>query len=468
MTRPSSLNSGAFRFALLIAGIFALGSIVLLAVVEHSLRSYAAEATAVGLRSEMAGLAEDWPDGGKQEVIATIRRRQRSSYEQPFHYLMVDAKGRRLAGDLPAAAARVGWGQVSFMDDSPAPDEQGHAELLQSLGARMADGSLLVVATDTFDVQNLRHRLAAFTIWSSIALTLLALVGGYVIGLVFLRRLDRVNGAVARIMSGSMSERLPAIGMSPEFDHLSRNLNAMLDRIAALMEGLRQVSTDIAHDLRTPLTRLQQRLEVMRGAGSTEAYEAEIDAALAQIDEIHAIFRALLRIGLIEGGEGRSRLEPVDLSALLELVVDAFRPVAEDGLKSLSADLQKEVVVLGDRELLAQLFTNLLENALVHTGAGTRISVALQREGSVATVCVADDGPGIPLEEHGKVLRRFYRRDSSRNMPGSGLGLSLVAAIATLHNADLALADNGPGLRVTLGFDLGRPEQLLAREPRIE
>jgi signal transduction histidine kinase len=452
VTKPSSFNSAAFRFALLIAGMFALGSVLLLTIVEHSLRAYAAEATAVSLQAETAVLTEDWPDGGKQEVIDTIRHRQRSAYEQPFHYLLLDARGKLLAGDLPLTAARSGWGRVTFVDDAPQPGELSDPETLQTLGTRLADGSLLIVGTDTFDVQRVRHRLAAFTIGSSVALTILALIGGYFIGLMFLRRLDRVNAAVARIMAGSMSERLPPIGMSPELDHLSSNLNAMLDRIAKLMEGLRQVSTDIAHDLRTPLTRLQQRLEAMHNSGTVEAYELGIELALAEIDEIHVIFRALLRIGMIEGGERPQPLIAIDLSELVGRVAEAYRPVAEDAGKIFESVIGAGITVLGDAELLAQLFTNLIDNALVHTPDGTRITVALHLEAGHAIVTVADNGPGVPADERGKILKRFYRLDQSRHTPGAGLGLALVSSIAAVHGSELLIADNHPGLKVTLRF----------------
>ena len=453
MKRLSSFNSGAFRFALLIAGMFALGSVVLLGVVERSIRSYADEATVVGLKSEMSILTEDWPDGGKSELIDTINRRQKSSYEQPFQYLLTDARGRRLAGDLPPGAAKIGWSRIAFVDDMAARGEPADPEILQTLGTRLPDGAILVVGTDTFDVQKLRHHLASFTIWSSIGITLLALIGGYFIGLVFLRRLERVNAAVARIMAGSLSERLPTIGMSPEFDHLSRNLNAMLDRMAGLMEGLRQVSTDIAHDLRTPLTRLQQRLESMRAGGSTAAYEAGTEAALAQIEEIHVIFRALLRIGLIEGGERRQELNPVDLSELVERVTQAYQPVMEDAGRPFSVQIKPGQSTLGDSELLAQLLTNLIDNALVHTPEGTAIGVTLFRDDLRPTVTVADAGPGVPSDKREKILTRFYRLDQSRHTPGAGLGLALVASIAALHGAELSIEDNGPGLRVRLRFD---------------
>ena len=451
MTRSTSLNSGAFRFALLIAATFALGFLLIFVVEQHSIRRYADEATAVGLRSELAVLTEE-PESDDGELIETIRRRQRAAYEQPFHYLLMSATGRRLAGDLPAESGGLGWGRVRFVDDRPAVGERGDPEVLQSLGRKLPDGSLLVVATDTFDLQNLRRGLASLTAWSGIAVTLLALIGGYVVGLVFLRRLGRVNDAVSRIMSGDLAERLPAIGMSPEFDHLSRNLNMMLERISALMEGLRQVSTDIAHDLRTPLTRLQQRLESMKGSPSPSAYEAGIDAALVQIEELHATFRALLRIGLIEGGESRQALHPVDLSELAGRVTEAYRPVLEDADRPFAIAIQRGTWVLGDPELLALLLTNLIDNALMHTPAGVAISVSLAEEGSGTVVCVADRGPGIPADQRRKVLTRFYRLDASRHTPGAGLGLALASAIAALHRAELLLEGNGPGLKVTLRF----------------
>ena len=451
MSRLSSFNSGAFRFALLIAGLFALGSLVLLAVVDGSIEAYAQEATVVSLKAETATLMQDWPEGGLAELRDAIAPREQLAIEQPFQYLLLDAHGRRLAGRLPMAAAHSGWGAVAFADDREG-ETAARPEILRTLGTRLADGALLVVATDTFDVQKLRHRLAAFTIASSIALTLLALIGGYAIGLVFLQRLARVNGAVARIMTGDLAERLPTIGMSPEFDHLSRNLNAMLDRISALMDGLRQLSTDIAHDLRTPLTRLQQRLEAMRGSASPEEYEAGIEAALAQIEALHAIFRALLRIGLIEGGEQARKLETVDLSELVAWVAEAYRPTAEDAGRRFSLTITEGLQAAGDAELLAQLLTNLVDNALQHTPQGVAIGMALRREGGRVVIAVSDEGGGIPPDQRDKVLTRFYRLDASRHSPGAGLGLALVAAIAALHRAELVLADNRHGLRVELHF----------------
>ncbi len=446
MKGPNTFNSAAFRFALLIAGLFALGSIAILAVVQHSLQSYAAEATAIGLRAETAALMDVVSLAGNQQLALTIRRRQQLPYEAPFQYLLTGADGSVLAGDLPAAAAQRGWGRVVLAGD------RGDAETLQSLGTRLPDGSLLVVATDNFDVQQVRGRVVDFTIGSSVAIAMLVLVGGYFIGLTFLRRLGGVNHAVARIMSGRLDERLPAIGMGAEFDELSQNLNAMLEWISTLMDGLRQVSTDIAHDLRMPLTRLQQQLETMRGSASVAVYEAGIEQSLAQIDFIHTIFRALLRIGLLEGG-GRSQPFPqFDLSELVGRVAEAYRPVVEDAGKTVEIMVDSGIHVPGDGELLAQLLANLVDNAVVHTPEGTRIEVSLHREGDGAVVTVADDGPGVPESERSRILRRFYRLDQSRSTAGAGLGLAMVAAIAGRHGAKLSIENNNPGLRVRLGF----------------
>lgn len=452
MRPAASFNSGAFRFALMIAALFALGSVALLFVVERTIRSYADEATAIGLKSELGTLAHALPDRGMAGLVDTISHRQSTDYEQPFQYLLVDARGKRLAGNLPANAARLGWGQLQFADDPGGTGAAGATEIFQSLGTRLGNGAILVVATDTFDVQKLRQRVDAFTIWSGIGITIVALIGGYVIGNLFLRRLERVNEAVARIMAGSLSERLPRIGMSPEFDHLSQNLNLMLDRIGELMEGLRQVSTDIAHDLRTPLTRLRHQLEGLRDYDSLDAYRNGVAVALDQTDDILAIFRALLRIGSIEGGAGRQLLGPIDLSEVAERVANLYRPLAEDQGKAFIVRIEPGVVVVGDAELIAQVFANLLDNALKYTPIGAIITVSVEEADRLPTAIIADNGPGVPALERDKILRRFYRVDTSRGLPGAGLGLSLVAAIARMHQADVRIGDNNPGLHVRLTF----------------
>ncbi len=452
MRRAEIFRSGAFRFASLLALLFAAGSLILLWTVESSISRYAQEAIAGSLQSEAAVLSTEDREGGRKALLTAIQRHRHSAREQQFRYLFEDADGKILVNDLGGGRAGLGWGTVLIADDDVGTDREGGIEQLKSFGTRLSDGSLLVIATDAYDVQELRHRLNLFTIWSGAGISLFALVGGFVIGGLFMRRLDRVNESVSRIMEGNLAERLPTIGMSPEFDALSANLNRMLDRIGALMEGMRQVSTDIAHDLRTPLSRLRQHLEATRESSSIENYDAGVELAIAQTDNILTIFRALLRIGSLEGGIGRQRFGVVDLSEIMNRVYLAYQPVAEDLQKVLVADHMADISVQGDGELLAQMFTNLIDNALGHTPPGTQINSTLSSVNGQVIASISDNGPGIPDSERSKVLARFYRLDRSRNMPGSGLGLALVAAIAALHEIRLSLENNTPGLRVELKF----------------
>ncbi|QCB36669.1 HAMP domain-containing protein [Sphingobium sp. PAMC28499] len=443
------LRSAAFRFAVLLALIFAIGAGALLFTVRSQIGNYAAEATSGRLKAEIAILGGEYAQLGQSGLTDAIARHQSVGDDAQFHYLLVDAQRRRLAGDLPVSAARVGTYALEMVEHDSGPIS-GRLEKLTALGTSLPDGLTLVVATDNFDVLDLRSRLLAYTLLSGVGITLFVLVGGFLAALIFLRRLERVNLAVSRIVEGERKERLPMIGFGPEFDGLARNLNIMLDRNEAAMEALRQVSTDIAHDLRTPLTRLHQQLEQMQDADPIEPSTAE--AALAQTSGLLATFNALLRIGTVEGGIGRRRFKAVDLSELMDRIQQLYEPVAEDGDHHLLADHAGNILVHGDGELLTQLVINLIENALVHTPAGTRITSRLRYQGTSPVIEICDDGPGIPADEREKVFGRFYRLDASRNTEGSGLGLALVAAIANLHQAHCTICGDGAGMCVQVIF----------------
>jgi len=438
-------RSGAFRLALLFALVFALGAVGLVATVKIAVTRYARATSETAILDESARLRGDARSGG---IAAAIAARERMAGTRRFVYLLADPRGRMVAGSLPLRAATPGWANVETPDPTDADDEIK----VRAFGARLPDGSLLIVGRDVSDLDDLSEWLDQVTRWSGLGIVVLALGGGTLIASVFVRRLDRVNMALQRIMAGKLDERVPAIGMGDEYDRLTYNLNAMLDRIQTLMEGLRQVSTDIAHDLRTPLTRLRQQLESTLALDPSEAVESAVDRALAQVDEVLMTFDALLRIGQIEAGAGRARFETLDLSAIMERVRLAFEPAANDAGKSLVAGIAAGIAVRGDRELLTQMFANLIENALTHTYGPTTIVVSLARDGNAIIAAVADDGPGIPAHERDRVIRRFYRLDASRSTAGSGLGLALVAAIAELHGARLTLAANDPGLRVEVRF----------------
>jgi signal transduction histidine kinase len=455
-------RSGAVRLALLFVAIFAIGALVLVAAVNVAVSRYASATTAAAVIDESRLLRGEAQAQGLDALKQSIRRREKIVHARQFLYLLLDGGGHVIAGHLPAGSARIGWGDVRVPELAEPHEPSDGQDTVRTYGVQLNDGSSLIVGRDNSNLDELADWLRLMSIWSGIGITILALGGGLSIASVFLRRLDRVNGSLQDIMSGHLDRRVPAIGMGDEFDRLSRNLNRMLDRIQALMDGIRQVSTDIAHDLRTPLSRLRQHLDSMRDIARPADLQSAIDDAITQVDDVLGTFHALLRIGQIEGGAGRSRFNAVDLSAIMARVRLAYETAAEDVGMMLSATIAPDIVVMGDPQLLTQLFANLLENALRYAGHKAHLSMSLTCVDDIVTAIVADDGPGIPAGDLKRVLRRFYRLDASRGTPGSGLGLALVAAIAELHEAELNLSDNSPGLSVAICFN-GRLRNALPR-----
>ena len=316
-------------------------------------------------------------------------------------------------------------------------------------------GGLLVVGADTHPREELLEWIVTAFSWAAGTAIAVALAGGLALGLGMSRRVEAVNFAAARIIDGDLGERIAIRGTGDEFDRLAAQLNRMLDRIQDLMEGLRQVSNDIAHDLRTPLARLRQHLERARDRSGTVCdYEVAVDRAIEETDAILATFGALLRIAQIEAGTRSQGFQTVDLSELGARIHEAYGAVAEDQGRRFDAHIEPGVTVRGDPELLTQMLANLVENALTHSPGGTPISLAISACGESALIIVADRGPGIAEAERTRVLQRFVRLDRSRSTPGNGLGLSLVAAVAELHGIILRLEDDRPGLRVELDMPL--------------
>jgi signal transduction histidine kinase len=275
----------------------------------------------------------------------------------------------------------------------------------------------------------------------------LALAGALVMSVGVLRRVEAVSRASRAIMAGDLTQRMALRGTDDEFDHLGSSLNAMLDRIQDLMLGLQQVSTDIAHDLRTPLTRLRQRLELAQRRETTvDGLHAAVDGAIVNVDAILETFGALLRIAQIEAGTRRAGFQPVMLDELLNALVEAYQPVAEENGQILASQIEPGLSLQGDHELLTLLFANLVENAIKHSPAGAHISLEAKRKSDGIVATLADTGPGIPVAFRRKVLQRFYRLEASRTTPGSRFGLSLVNAVTVLHGASFDLQDTGPAL----------------------
>jgi signal transduction histidine kinase len=323
------------------------------------------------------------------------------------------------------------------------------------VGTLLAPGLYVFAGSDTTELHAVQSHILKVMLLLFAGAMLLAVAGGSLVSWSFLRRTDAMARACRDIMDGDLKRRIPVRGTQDELDRLAETINEMLSRIAALMENLSQVSNDIAHDLRTPVTHLRHRLERARDCGTVEDYRAALETAITKADEILGLFAALLRIAQIEGGARRAAFAPLDLGQLLEQLRDLFEPVADEAGHILRLDGASKSIVRGVRQLLIQLFSNLIENAMVHTPAGTNISLSLRRAAGLAVVEVGDDGPGVPRDEHERLFRRLYRREASRSQPGYGLGLSLALAIAELHGATIRIQDSAkPGLTVEVCFPL--------------
>ncbi len=450
------LRTTGFRLAALYAGLFGISVLVLFGVIYWITGEALRQQLAATIEIEVAALVEDHRTGGIPHVADAIDQRLASVPSSTIFYLLVDQEGRKIAGNLPIRSQRNGWHQLPApeeRDEHHDDDEDSDSHRLLALGVVLADGSFLLVGKDLHTIVEFEEVIVGAYGWAFGATVLLGVVGGVVLSLGFLRRVDAINRTSRAIIEGRLAERVPTRGTGDELDRLAINLNEMLDRVQALMESLRHVSNDIAHDLRTPLGRLRQRLEDARlRARRLEDYETAVDRAIADTDAILATFSALLRIAQIESGTRKASFSAVDLSGVFRSIADAYGAVAEDRGQTLTAVVAPGVGVRGDRELLMQMLANLVENAIRHTPEGSRIGFVLERGADGPVGIVSDTGPGIPPEARDEVFQRFYRLDRSRSTPGSGLGLSLVAAIAEAHGIAITLADNKPGLEVRLHF----------------
>src|SRR5262245_12622497 len=317
---------------------------------------------------------------------------------------------------------------------------------LIGLGTKLP-GATMVAAQSVIAMRETQQVILNTFAWGTLISVLLALAGGYAQSRGPVQRLREIAQTTRAIVEGRLDRRIPAGGCRDDLDRLTLDINRMLDRIQDLMQSLRQVSSDIAHDLRTPISRLRQGLDALqRIPGSAAETRAAVESALNEVDTIIDTFDALLRIAQIEGGARRANFRVVDASAVLENLTAVYASVAEDRGHLFEVDIENGCLLRGDRDLLTQLFANLSENAMTHVPPSSAITVSLRRSAKEFRCIVADEGPGIPKEEHDKVFRRLYRLERSRTTPGSGLGLSLVAAIADLHGARVKLDDNRPGL----------------------
>ena len=413
---------------------------------------FVAEQTEETIEVEISGLAEHYQNAGIIGLSDVIR--DRSQGQRLSLYLLTDQNRRPLAGNLnswPTVSRPGDWIDFEYQRPigSRIVEHRAHARHFVLPG-----GFNLLVGYDVQDQVRLEQRMRGSMIWIGVLALFLGLAGGLLMARHWLRRIDSVNKTVREIMDGDMSRRVQLSGSDDELDRLARNLNAMLDRIEALMAGLRQVTDNIAHDLRSPLNRLRSRLEVTLMEDPDKVpYRAALVDTMGEADDLLKTFNALLLIGEAESGLDWSKLEAVDLSIHTNDVVELYEPAADEAGISLRAHITSDIFVRGNPNLISQAIVNLLDNALKYTPSGgtVDVSVGVDDVGD-AYFEVADSGPGIPEDEHTNVLDRFVRLEGSRSTVGSGLGLSLVSAVAKLHQARLVLKGNEPGLAVRMAF----------------
>lgn len=447
---PRLFRTASFRLAALYLALFAVSASVLGAAVYYAVRSELEAQSDARLGTELAYLRGEFRHGGTERLLAIVDARGRGA--SALDYLVQDRTGAHLAGEMQAVPGlHPGWITVQVPE---AQEDGGRPEVVHAVVTDLGDGLLLAVGDDLHRINEVEEAIVKALLWSLGLAALLGMGGGGVLSRAFLARVDAISRTAEAIIGGDLARRVPVRGTGDDLDRLAGTLNRMLDRIGALMDSLRQVSSDVAHDLRTPLTRLYQRLEEARAhARSPAEYEVAVEAALHEAEGLLDTFGALLRIAQVEGASPRAGFRAVDLSAVAEAVTDAYRPDAEEAGHRLSTALAPAVAVHGDQELLTQALANLVENALRHTPAGSCVDVRLVRDGSAgACLVVEDDGPGVPAWDLSRLTDRFYRGERSRTTPGNGLGLSLVAAVAELHGAALQFETRLPGLRATLRF----------------
>ena len=443
------IGTASFRLAAIYLAIFSVSVALLGVVVYFSVGHEILAQIDERLIEESAKLRSDFQRNGIAHLAEVIRARLGAAGS--LDYRLEDSAGRALAGALaPAADGQYREGWIKFVkteEDEDGPDSDWERALVTKLG----DGSVLVVGDELDGVEEARRAVLIAFGWALGATILVGASGGLLLGAAFLRRIDAMTGTAQEIIAGDLSRRIPTSTGDADLARLARTFNTMLDRIGALLDANKHVSIAIAHDLRSPLARVLRRLEAAHaGPPNLARYEEAIEAAAADINGVIDTFAALLRIGQIESGARRAGFQPVDWAPIVLEVAEAFQPAAAAEGKTLAFDLAANLPIFGDRELLTQLAANLIDNSIRHTPPGSHIEVRSQQVEGRARLIVADNGPGVDPRERDRIFERFYRVDSARATPGDGLGLSLVTAIAGLHDASVSAADNQPGLKIVV------------------
>jgi signal transduction histidine kinase len=449
-------RTSTFRLALFYFGLFAVSALAVLGLVYYHTVIYADQQTDETIDAEITGLAEHYQQRGLAGLIAVISDRSDPGRGTSMLYLLTDQRQHVLAGNLAgwpdATVGPDGW--MRFTLDPAAVRSSRH--IAQATSFLLPGGYQLLVGRDLAERIAFESRMIEALSWAAALTLALGLGGGLLMSRGVLARIETINRASDRVMAGELGRRIPVRGTGDEYDRLAQNLNLMLDRIERLMAGMRQVTDNIAHDLRSPLGRLRSRIEMALLADEGPAYyRAVLEQSTEELDHLLATFNALLDIAEAEAGTPRAAMSALNLVELVGDLVELYEPSADEKGLILDASLPSERLELrGNRHLLSRAMANLVENALKYTPAPGRIAIALGATGDLATLVIADSGPGIPAAEHDRVFDRFVRLETSRTTPGNGLGLSLARAVIQLHGGKVVLEDNGPGLRAVVSLPL--------------
>jgi signal transduction histidine kinase len=458
------IRTTAFKLTLVYLGIFVLFAASLLAYFALNTRRLITEQITATVNGEVNGLSEQYGQGGLRRLVIVVDVRSRRPGSSL--YLVTTPSGEGLAGNVgslePGVLDHPGWLETNY-HRLEAPEGAEHRALVRVV--QLPGGFHLLVGRDLEERERLFGIVVNAGQWSLALVIVLGLIGGFFVSRRVLSRIDAMTGTAQTIMAGDLSGRLPVAGTGDELDRLADNVNAMLERIEALMRGLKEVSDNIAHDLKTPLTRLRNRCEqALRSATGEASYRAALESTIAESDDLIRTFDALLMIARAESGQARDNMTEFDASEIARDVGELYEPVADEKGIVLKIDAPAAAPVRGNRELVSQALANLIDNAIKYAGPSGRangapaeIVVRAGNDGERIAISVADRGPGIPDVDRGRVVERFVRLEQSRSEPGSGLGLSLASAVARLHGGELKLEDNHPGLRTTIALPRAGP-----------
>lgn len=458
------IRTTAFKLTLVYLGVFILFAASLLGYFALNTRRLITEQITATVNGEVNGLSEQYGQGGLRRLVTVVDVRSRRPGSSL--YLVTTPSGEGLAGNVgslePGVLDRPGWLETSY-HRLESPEGADHRALVRVV--QLPGGFRLLVGRDLEERERLFGIVVNAGQWSLALVIVLGLIGGFFVSRRVLSRIDAMTGTAQTIMAGDLSGRLPVAGTGDELDRLADNVNAMLERIEALMRGLKEVSDNIAHDLKTPLTRLRNRCErALRSAAGEASYRAALESTIAESDELIRTFDALLMIARAESGQARDNMAEFDASEIARDVGELYEPVADEKGIALKVEAPAAAPVHGNRELVSQALANLIDNAIKYAGPNGKINgmpaeivVKAGNDGDRITLSVADRGPGIPDADRGRVVERFVRLEQSRSEPGSGLGLSLASAVARLHGGELKLEDNHPGLRTTIALPRAGP-----------